>query len=172
MRVRRQVSLRSTMPYMLYRGTHMIRPWANRFILHPSAFILRLARRRPLFPPDRSLRRADRSAPKLFISMKAWLTAQVCAGCHWWLAHQCPTATTARHGSLARACPRIRPLSNRLVSPPRRKLPEKPQKKDAKRTHRSGLALSKTRFPGKKRSQTNPPRTPGATPSRSVGVRG
>jgi hypothetical protein len=73
-------------------------------------------------------------------------------------------------------------------------------KKDTKRTHRSGLALSRTPFPGKKRTQTNPtsralrpglragrnpqhrqrpngketwtPPEPGATPSRSVGVDG
>jgi hypothetical protein len=52
-------------------------PATLRFTLHE--FILRPARRRPLFPPDRSLGLAARSAPKLFISMDASLTAQVCA---------------------------------------------------------------------------------------------
>ena len=98
------------------------------FRLHPSAGETPAA-----IPPDRSFRRADQSAPKLFISMNASLTAQVCADCG--------------HGLLGKsgACSK---------------------KKDAKRTHRSGLALSKTRFPSKKRTQTNPnqPNTPHAAP--------
>jgi hypothetical protein len=44
----------------------------------------------------------------------------------------------------------------------RRKLPQKQQKKYAKRTQKTALALSRTRFSPKKRTQTNPTPT-GAT---------
>jgi hypothetical protein len=55
-------------------------------------------------------------------------------------------------------------LAGRCARPPRaaganaagRKMALEQQKKDAKRTHRSGLALSKTRFFSEKRTQTNP----------------
>jgi hypothetical protein len=46
-----------------------VAPSLRRFVAPPlpSSFILRPAKRRPLFPPDRSYPLADRSAPKLFI---------------------------------------------------------------------------------------------------------
>jgi len=77
------------------------------------------------------------------------------AGCHWWLAHQCRAGK--RHEArpeLVRALRRARaPFASRQREVPS----ETTRKKFTERTQFPALALSKTRFPSNKRTQTNPP---------------